>query len=154
MLIAGMPCIPWSSRGNGMGSIGAEPVAFMTLMHENYHKLYDIVVLEFTSRFCEEHLKLMLGDRYCVLAAVFSPHQLGRPVLRSRKYMVLLNNSTWRWRPGHELSAGKLLALFGGDVQLTGSVFLENTSKEAVRTFISKLCKKRHIHDKDARGKR
>ena len=68
--------------------------------------------------------------------------------------MVLLNNSTWRWKPGHELSAGKLLALFGGDVQLTGSVFLENTSKEAVRTFISKLCNKRHIHDKDARGKR
>ena len=158
MLIAGMECLDWASYGKQEGSFGKSALAWFTLMWDLLHCRYDVAILECTRYFMHEQMAALLGNINAkVYTAVFSPHMLGVPSMRYRKYMIVtfeggldlkLDFST-------DMSFKKdLLQMFGRIPSGDGSAYMEFTGKEETRAYVDQLAKSQHMPLRTHAGQR
>ena len=153
--ISGISCLDWTSRGLEVGVFGKGALAFLTLMWDFCAGLYDVGVLECTRKYRHQHIQTLLGPYgFCVYPVVFSPWMIGFPCNRFRKYMVVINTKTVSWNDGAALDLNKLLGLLGRSVNMTGSVYLEDTQKAEIRAAIEKMAQDRHMPLRDGNRKR
>ena len=114
MLIAGVNCYDWSSRGTQEGWLGDSCLSYLELVREVLLFLYDLVIFECVRDFDEDGLQ-PLTSHYDVKSLVFSPILLGLPCSRTRKYMLMVRRESFMWLPeitgiGHQEAFEALFA--------------------------------------------
>ncbi|CAK0809953.1 unnamed protein product, partial [Prorocentrum cordatum] len=163
LLVAGMSCLDWSAKGSKIGVFGVGAMAWCTLMWDMLNDPPDVRsrvgILECTLTYDEEHIRLALQSVGATVdSAVFSPHMLGVPCQRFRKYMVVLfgdQPSRPKWSdPSATFSKKNLLGTFGRICHLSGSEYMKDTSKAETREMTEKLAIRNHMPIRTADGKR
>ena len=89
MAIGGSPCIDWSTVGTRSGLLGLFNAVFMVWLFERVHRQEDIIVHENTEKFEEAWLVQAMGPTHHVVAFLISPHNLGFPAVRNRKWTLM-----------------------------------------------------------------
>ena len=89
MAVAGATCVDWSALGLKNGWLGKSGIAFVIWAHERRLCKDKVVILENVMGFDDEALSLAFPNYSCTVFRI-SPHDLGVPATRARKYMVLL----------------------------------------------------------------
>ena len=87
--IAGMVCKDWSIRGSRMGFLGPSFLPWICWIREMLILLPVIIIAECTTLFDHETFAAAVACHYTLVSLVFSPTDVGMPVERIRKYMVL-----------------------------------------------------------------
>eukprot|EP00959_Pyramimonas_sp_CCMP1952_P309050 6467495-Pyramimonas_sp.AAC.1 len=133
VLIAGVTCLDWASYGKQEGSFGKSALAWLTLMWDLMHCRYDFAILECTQHFMHEQMAQLLSNIGAkVYHAVFSPHMLGVPSMRHRKYMVVTFEGgldlNLDFSDGMDFK-GDLLQMFGRAPDVDGSAHMQFTDK-------------------------
>ena len=154
LYVAGISCTDWSSRGLQAGALGKSAEAFLTVMFELRRGCHAIAIFENTPRFNVNHIATCLGDAFTVHSLTFSPTDLGWPCSRHRQYIVCLRAQSFAWIPGQELNRRNFLCLFGRELKLRGSAFMEVSSKQEVRSHVEQLAARRHLPLRDGSGRR
>lgn len=154
LLIAGISCLDWSSRGLRGRTIGKGALAWASFMRELMSYLPDIAILECTRSYMHEDLVAVTDAAYDTFPLVFSPTDVGIPSQRVRKYMVLLHRrGHLRWKANCAIDGDRFMALFGRKMACDGNVYFADTPGEAVRAELRKWCERRHLPQKDADGR-
>lgn len=155
VIIAGISCIDWSSRGSQRKTLGKGALAWASLMREIVMFSPDAVILECTRQYRHEDINEILGQRYDMWPITFSPTEVGVPSERYRKYMVLLQkHGRLSWTPSAELTLETFLGAFGRRLASNGHVYLADTPEHVVEAEASRWAARRHLPPKDADGKR
>jgi hypothetical protein len=87
--IAGMVCTDWSIRGSRMGLLGPRLLPWICWIREMLIVLTVVITAECTTLFDHETFAAAVDCHYTLVSLVFSPTDVGMPVERIRKYMVL-----------------------------------------------------------------
>ena len=114
--ISGVSCIPWSAFGSKDGWLSESSLPFFAWAFSMRHGNFDFIVIENTPQFDECVAKSMFSDIYTIDAIIFCPSEVGFPVSRPRKYVVMLRRAALRWaRP---FNRHEFLATFGRDLRM------------------------------------
>ena len=152
--ISGISCLDWSSMGKRSGTFGQGALAWLALMWEFYNRIYDLAICECTYLYQHRHIQIIVSRVGGVVSPViFSPTDIGYPAERKRKYMIVTFPGL-RWITGRTFTKANLLNTFARQVIKTGDVYLENTSRVEIRSYIEGLAKKRRMALRDGLGNR
>jgi hypothetical protein len=83
--------------GKHMGWLGSGSLPSMQWVRERLMSDEDWVIVECVTSFDHSMLEKLLGDRFSLTVLNFSPTLLGIPVMRKRKYMILLKKGSLQW---------------------------------------------------------
>eukprot|EP00959_Pyramimonas_sp_CCMP1952_P413205 8658586-Pyramimonas_sp.AAC.1 len=124
----------------------------------NAGRLYKAAILECTQNYNPHHIEKVLASiGGTVDSVVFSPHHIGAPCMRHRKYMVVTFTGGWQWKDeSTRLCKSNFLKMFGAGINpsLTGSIYLDQTPKDHIREHIERMAKSSHMPIRDGNGKR
>lgn len=95
--VAGVNCYDWSSMGKQHGWLGSGAFPFLQWLRERLLNREDWIVVECVVGFDHEMLQTLLGKLYELHVLTFLPTLFGIPVMRNRKYMILLKTGSLRW---------------------------------------------------------
>ena len=150
---AGITCIDWSSMGQKKRWVGDTLLCFMHFLQEVRAQGADAWILECTIGFDHDPLRQLLPS-YELFVLKISPHELGLPSHRPRKYMFLLNRSRLRFQGKiKELGVNEsFVRLFGRPVDLTGSAYFR-APQHVVNRMVEELATRRGLPSKRRGGK-
>ena len=155
---SGLNCYDWSTMGLGLKFLGESALPFAAWCASMKQMVPDVIIAECTQTFDFDHLRTLLQPEYPSersLELSISPHDLGEPLTRNRKYMLFLSQRCCWMVPGCDGSQEK------DDTQQTLSSFFQQLFKhqeavlapcskfrappETVQAHVRKLAQKNHL---------
>ena len=144
VVIAGISCLDWSSRGKRGQTLGAGALAWASFVAEIWRSRPDLIVIECTRNYNHLDLMFLLGSIYSMSPLVFSPTSIGIPSERYRKYMVLVAlGGRLQWLEGRELNATAFMSLFGRTLMTDAHIYLNGTPQHYVEAYKTAMAKHR-----------
>eukprot|EP00959_Pyramimonas_sp_CCMP1952_P016199 342810-Pyramimonas_sp.AAC.1 len=142
---AGFSCTTVSFIGLKKGWSGSSACCFMQWARDFLISSPDWAICECAIGFDHHTLAAIVGTTHDVYPIVVSPHQLGIPVSRIRKYMIILKRSSLRWIPKvEEDPAASFLELFGATPACLGQVYFRAPHSK-VNAFLATLALERGL---------
>lgn len=133
---AGVICVDWTGMGSRKGWCGPSVLCFMIFLHEMLVVAPDAVILECVLAFDSHTLGRLVEGSYDLSVHLISPHSLGLPAHRPRKYMFLMRRGKLVWHPAvQRQGVGQAFdKLFCDEVRLHGEVYFS-----APQTYADKM---------------
>ena len=153
ILVAGINCYDWSTRGSQEGWLGDSCLSFLEILREVMARKPDMVIFECVPLFDEEGLA-PLHTMYDIRSLVYSPVLFGLPCSRPRKYMLMVSRSSYEWIPQvNEFGHMEMFeALFARSLQLYGHE-LFCAPLEMVQEMRTEMARARGLPPKRPTGK-
>ena len=102
-----------------------------------------------------EYVSECVGEHYTLHQVRFCPTELGFPARRPRKYCILLNRDSWRWRSDAEVfEEGAFMRMFGRSLAASGMSYLQDTTAQEINKAVENMAASRHMPLRDGKGKR
>ena len=95
-----MPCTDCSIAGRGAGWLGATALVYTAFIREVRRGSYDIRLLGCANCFPDQAALAPLLTLHSLATVMLRPSMFGVPILRPRKYMLLLRLGVMDWRVG------------------------------------------------------
>lgn len=92
-----------------------------------------------------------IGLMFEVIALDFGPNDIGFPTSRARKYMVAIRRTSWCFPEGFDAHA-VFKSMFGRRLSVSGSTYMEDTSRAEVKEYIKVCAEKQHMVHFDRDG--
>eukprot|EP00971_Amphidinium_carterae_P325928 6456492-Amphidinium_carterae.1 len=84
IVIAGSPCIAWSSMGLQGGWLHESAIVFLAWLADTWHASPDVLIHENCPGFDHSVFSMLVGADYEVMSSELSPSHIGLPVSRTR----------------------------------------------------------------------
>ena len=144
--ISGITCVDWSAMGSMLKFLGDSAEPFLQWAFERLIGDESFCVVECVPNFDHGTLALLMEDKFDLFCLRVCPSMLGLPILRERKYMILLKKQKIVWEPkvlelGHQAA---FQLLFGRFVVMSGDQMLR-APNHAVQAFIAKKAERRGL---------
>ena len=140
--IAGMVCKDWSIRGSRMGFLGPSFLPWICWIREMLILLPVIIIAECTTLFDHETFAAAVACHYTLVSLVFSPTDVGMPVERIRKYMVLRRTTVCKSLM--DFTPEGFGRVFFRQVKINGDVFYRAPA-EMVEQLVAAMAKRMHL---------
>ena len=140
--VSGNTCTPWSTMGSRMGWLHESSIVLLAWLWSLVESRPELIVNECTHRFDVEAFESLLSKWYVVQSCVYSPHHLGVPAKRHRRYTLCVRKDM--------VSASMPWALtsleenFWRRMELTGRIFFRAPKRYLKRVF-DKMAKYRGL---------
>eukprot|EP00971_Amphidinium_carterae_P112644 2230620-Amphidinium_carterae.6 len=93
VVIAGSPCIAWSSLGLQGGWLHESAIVFLCWLADTWHARPNAIIHENCPGFDHSIFEMLLGAEYEVMSCELSPSHIGLPVSRTRRYTCLVQKT-------------------------------------------------------------
>lgn len=123
---------------------GDNACAFMQWVRDCLIAVPDWVIGECTPSFDDARLVELIGAQYDVRSTIISPHLLGLPVRRYRKYMFMVKKDSLKWLADvQKKGVGKVLReLFFSTPDVSGDVLFRAPADFVERSLEERACKR------------
>lgn len=141
---AGFICTEFSSMGKNRGWHGNAAKCFLQWVRDFRLSSADWAICECVQTFKHKSLVDLLGDSYDVRHIIVSPHRLGIPVVRVRKFMFVLKKSALSWKPEvlKESFETSFYNMFGLAPQVPGDVFFRAPADRIEKHLQEAACRR------------
>ena len=143
--IAGTPCQAWSSMGKQGGWLHDTSLTFACWLACALSGAPDVIIHENTPRFDWQAFQI-LAPEYTTFSESFSPSHIGLPVVRNRRYSILVRSSLKMIMPW-ELST--LIPTIGRRVIGSGQMFWRAPESYINKILGQRTLKRKHSGDGD-----
>lgn len=138
---SGTECYDYSSMGEQKGLLGRTAKTFAVWVEERKRSAEDLLLHECTVRFRPAVLRQHLGHIYIFFSLIISPHHLGWPVHRPRRYTIGVKKGTLLF--DHERFGSELNQLLRKPSVDCGILYCKTDTEETdIKMAMSKRYKK------------